>query len=350
MHVGPGWYVGLAPLAGGRLNVGMALPMDGPQRSAADRFAGGDRRHPGRGAAAWPAQRLTPIRGASPIGHRVAGVAGPGWMLVGDAAGFIDPFTGEGIYRALRSARAAAEALAAGDRRGAADALPRRAPRSVRREGRADLAGAGDARRAAAARLRARAASTGRPRARTRLGSALGDCRPATDALSPALPGAGPPAVKSRIARSRSHAPFERIFPLAAEVERWPERLPHYRYVRRVPDAERGAALRDGRASRPDPGALGGDPAADPRRADASSSSHTGGVTRGMQVAWRFEPRDGGCDVSIEHDLELGWPLIGGFAAERVIGPQFIDAIAGRTLRRVKELAEAPAMRRDAWP
>ena len=22
--------------------------------------------------------------------------------------------------------------------------------------------------------------------------------------------------------------------------------------------------------------------------------THTGGVTRGMQVAWRFEPRDGG--------------------------------------------------------
>ena len=30
-------------------------------------------------------------------------------------------------------------------------------------------------------------------------------------------------------------APFERIFPLAAEVERWPERLPHYRYVHRLP-------------------------------------------------------------------------------------------------------------------
>ena len=32
-------------------------------------------------------------------------------------------------------------------------------------------------------------------------------------------------------------APFERIFPLAAEIERWPERLPHYRYVRRVPSS-----------------------------------------------------------------------------------------------------------------
>ena len=68
---------------------------------------------------------------------------------------------------------------------------------------------------------------------------------------------------------------------------------------------------------------------------------HTGGVTRGMEVAWHFEERDGALDVSIEHELELAWPLIGGFAAEYVIGPQFIEAIAGRTLRRVKELAEA---------
>jgi hypothetical protein len=68
---------------------------------------------------------------------------------------------------------------------------------------------------------------------------------------------------------------------------------------------------------------------------------HTGGVTTGMQVVWRFTERDGAIDVSIEHQLELGWPLIGDLAARYVIGPQFIEAIAGRTLRRVKELAEA---------
>jgi len=60
-----------------------------------------------------------------------------------------------------------------------------------------------------------------------------------------------------------------------------------------------------------------------------------------MQVAWHFEDREGALDVSIEHELELGWPLIGDFAADHVVGPQFIEAIAGRTLRRVKELAEA---------
>jgi geranylgeranyl reductase family protein len=37
--------------------------------------------------------------------------AGPGWMLVGDAAGLVDPITREGIYFALRSADAASDAL-----------------------------------------------------------------------------------------------------------------------------------------------------------------------------------------------------------------------------------------------
>ena len=69
--------------------------------------------------------------------------------------------------------------------------------------------------------------------------------------------------------------------------------------------------------------------------------THTAGVTRGMQVAWRFEPSDSGWEVSIEHELELRWPFIGALAAEQVIGPQFVEAIARRTLRRVKVLAEA---------
>jgi flavin-dependent dehydrogenase len=35
-------------------------------------------------------------------------VAGPGWLAVGDAAGLVDPITGEGLYYALRSAELAA--------------------------------------------------------------------------------------------------------------------------------------------------------------------------------------------------------------------------------------------------
>jgi flavin-dependent dehydrogenase len=38
-------------------------------------------------------------------------VAGEGWLAVGDAAGLVDPITGEGLYYALRSADLAARAL-----------------------------------------------------------------------------------------------------------------------------------------------------------------------------------------------------------------------------------------------
>jgi ribosome-associated toxin RatA of RatAB toxin-antitoxin module len=134
------------------------------------------------------------------------------------------------------------------------------------------------------------------------------------------------------------HAPYERVFGLAADVERWPQLLPHYRYVRRVPDAaERHFEMGARRGPIPVRWRAIQRPLPDERRIEFV---HTGGVTRGMAVAWRFEERGDGLDVSIEHELELGWPLIGDFAARRVIGPQFIDAIAGRTLRRVKELAE----------
>ena len=42
-------------------------------------------------------------------------VAGPGWMAVGDAAGLVDPVTGEGLYYAIRSGDLAADALLAED-------------------------------------------------------------------------------------------------------------------------------------------------------------------------------------------------------------------------------------------
>jgi ribosome-associated toxin RatA of RatAB toxin-antitoxin module len=136
------------------------------------------------------------------------------------------------------------------------------------------------------------------------------------------------------------NAPLERIFPLAADVERWPERLPHYRYVRRMPseNGDRRFAMGARRGPIPVRWEAIQRPLPDERRIEFT---HTGGVTRGMQVAWCFEPSEGGWRISIEHELELGWPLLGGFAAKRVIAPQFVEAIARRTLSRVKELAEA---------
>jgi hypothetical protein len=135
-------------------------------------------------------------------------------------------------------------------------------------------------------------------------------------------------------------APYGRIFGLAAEIERWPRILPHYRYVRRLNtgDETRHFAMGARRGVIPVTWAAVQRPLPDQRRIEFH---HTGGVTRGMDVAWIFEPAGAGWDVSIEHELELRWPLIGALAAERVIGPHFIDAIAGRTLRTIKGLAEA---------
>ena len=184
MHVGAGWYVGLAPLAGGRLNVGMALPMRTRPRPAEARFEAAIRGLPAVAARLSGSRRLTPLRGAAPIGSRVARAAGPGWLLVGDAAGFIDPFTGEGIFRALRSARAAAAALSAGgDPAGSYLAERRRAfaAKDALTWVVQGMLAAGPLMGHALRRL------AQRPVLAETLGSALGDCRPASDALSPAF-------------------------------------------------------------------------------------------------------------------------------------------------------------------
>ena len=184
MHVGPAGYVGLAPLAHGRLNVGMALPLDGARRSAEERFAEAIASIPAVAERLRGVRRLTPIRGAAPIGHRVSRAARPGWLLIGDAAGFIDPFSGEGIFRALRSARAAATALAAGDR-GADERYL--AARRTAFAGKDALTWVVQAMLAAQPLLGyALRRLDRRPALAARFGSALGDCRPASDVLAPA--------------------------------------------------------------------------------------------------------------------------------------------------------------------
>lgn len=182
MHVGDGYYVGLAPTPGGELNVGMALPMDGTT-PARDRFEAAIAGVPEVARRLGGSPRLTPIRGMAPIGHRVADPAGTGWLLVGDAAGFVDPFTGEGIHRALRSARAAANAILAGGDVAAAYRAERRrafAAKSALTWLVQGFLAAPPLLEHAIRRLETR------PAAALRLGSALGDCRPATDALAPA--------------------------------------------------------------------------------------------------------------------------------------------------------------------
>jgi flavin-dependent dehydrogenase len=103
---------------GGRVNVGVVLGAswaarlraDGPERTVDAVFA--EIPPADDDPTNWQrAVRRDSIEGAVPLGHRVARRHGPGWLLVGDAAGFLDPFTGEGLHRALVSARLAAEAI-----------------------------------------------------------------------------------------------------------------------------------------------------------------------------------------------------------------------------------------------
>ncbi len=127
----PGGYVGLAPVPGGRVNVGIVLA-SATQRSSLrrdGRDAVVDRVLAAIPPAAddpvpWAApQRCEPPAGAAPVGARVTRRAGRGWILVGDAAGFLDPFTGEGLHRALRTAELGVTAVD-GHLSGRHDALP----------------------------------------------------------------------------------------------------------------------------------------------------------------------------------------------------------------------------------
>jgi flavin-dependent dehydrogenase len=114
-----GAYCGLAPVPGGRINIGIVLSGRAwLERLQADGAAAtGEHvlrsvpRIPGD-PEPWREGVITDaIAGASPLGGRVARRAGPDWLLVGDGAGFLDPFTGEGLHRALVSARLAADAI-----------------------------------------------------------------------------------------------------------------------------------------------------------------------------------------------------------------------------------------------
>jgi flavin-dependent dehydrogenase len=107
-------YVGLAPVPGNRLNVGIVLGASWLPRlrqEGAARVARSilDRIHPPGTADAT--RVLDHVAGASPLGTGARRRAGVGWLVVGDAAGFLDPFTGEGLHRAIVSAEMAVEAI-----------------------------------------------------------------------------------------------------------------------------------------------------------------------------------------------------------------------------------------------
>jgi menaquinone-9 beta-reductase len=134
MLVGAGWYCGVAPVPGGRVNLGLVLTEAELRRQL--RLTNGTESVMGRMLAdlpppvrAWSAAPSTDeIQAALPLLHRVERAAGRNFVLVGDAAGFIDPLSGEGLQRALASAEMASAAIVAwaGGERGALAEYDRR--------------------------------------------------------------------------------------------------------------------------------------------------------------------------------------------------------------------------------
>jgi flavin-dependent dehydrogenase len=121
-------YAGLAPVPGGRVNVGIVLGRSWSEflrvHGAAEIARGIVERLPtGDASPALIWQPLDSIAGVAPLGHRVTRRGGEGWVLVGDAAGFLDPFTGEGLHRAIVSAELASEAIEAALRVGNSSSL-----------------------------------------------------------------------------------------------------------------------------------------------------------------------------------------------------------------------------------
>jgi ribosome-associated toxin RatA of RatAB toxin-antitoxin module len=144
--------------------------------------------------------------------------------------------------------------------------------------------------------------------------------------------------------RIRIRAPTERVFEAAADVERWPEILPHYRWVRML-DRRDGGGLVEMAAWRPF-GMLNyptwwvSEMRID-RGARAVHYRHVRGITTGMDVVWRMEPRGDQTEVTIVHDwTSPPWPPIGKAVARCVIGPVFIHGIASRTLAGIAKYVE----------
>jgi geranylgeranyl reductase family protein len=129
MHVGPASYVGLAPVGRGLTNVAVVADLSRvtPRRPLEDWMDQLLRAFPAVYERLGSGSRATLVQAAGPFARTTRRATDDRVILVGDAADFYDPFTGEGIYAALRGAELAAEQVARGleaDRLGAADLAP----------------------------------------------------------------------------------------------------------------------------------------------------------------------------------------------------------------------------------
>ncbi|HEX2723412.1 MAG TPA: NAD(P)/FAD-dependent oxidoreductase [Gemmatimonadaceae bacterium] len=105
MHVDRSGYCGVADVGNGLTNVAVVVPVSRAAEVAVDRtefLESWIAERPPLASMFTKAVRVDPVRATGPFAARARRAWAPGAALVGDAAEFFDPFTGEGIYTALR--------------------------------------------------------------------------------------------------------------------------------------------------------------------------------------------------------------------------------------------------------
>ncbi len=139
-------------------------------------------------------------------------------------------------------------------------------------------------------------------------------------------------------------APVDRVLDLATDVERWPDILAHYRWVRFLQRRNGGGTV-EMAAWRPFgpvryPTWWVSEMTVD-QPAREIRYRHVRGITSGMDVVWRLASGPDGVEVTVVHEWDgPSWPLVGAWVARLVIGPVFIHGIASRTLAGIKREAE----------
>ncbi len=117
------WYI---PLHDNVVSIGVVasydyLFKDRDTKDHAAIYAEEVSRCPGLDGRLTKARRVAPFRAAREYSYRARRAAGDGWVLVGDAFGFLDPLYSSGVLMALTSGQMAADAVAEGLARWEAD-------------------------------------------------------------------------------------------------------------------------------------------------------------------------------------------------------------------------------------
>ena len=135
-------------------------------------------------------------------------------------------------------------------------------------------------------------------------------------------------------------APARTIYELAAATERWPQILPHYRYVRVLSEngAQRTVEMAAWRGAIPIRWTAA---QTNDRLAPRIVFHHMRGWTTGMDVAWTFHEDSRGTLVRIEHALAFRFPVASEWLGQHVVCDYFVHDVAAKTLACMKRLAEA---------